>query len=99
MTQNLLNFDVCANRHRGAAESVAANPSQQSKQLARKRILEALSASNGLICQALENQLGMAHESCSARCSELLRAGEIEIVGHALTRSGKKARVYRVKES
>ncbi len=89
------NYDICARYHGNASTSVEANPSQHSKQKAHATILAALQSAGEATCQRLESLTGLAHESCSARCSELLRDGKITIVGRGVTRSGKPARLYR----
>lgn len=58
----------------------------------------ALQSAGEATCESLEELTGLKHQSASARVSELLRSGRIEVVGHGVTRSGNKARVYRVKE-
>lgn len=94
MTQPDL-FDICAQRHQGNANSVSANErKRQSKASDRAAILALLRRSPGLTCDAVEAQLGMSHQTCSARFSEMKRAGTIKPAGSAPTRSGCRATTW-----
>jgi hypothetical protein len=91
--------DICANFHGGAAESGEANSViALSKGVLRQRILNLLIASP-LHCEAVEELLGMKHQTASARLSELLRDGRVTVCGRTKTRSGSSARVYRIVDS
>lgn len=70
--------DICRNYHGGNPESEEANE-ETIKSKDRRRIIDALFAAGlrGLTCDELEVLLGMRHQTCSARCSELLRDGVI----------------------
>ena len=71
-------YDICANRHGGNPESAAANERTQ-KERDRKRVLWAIvnAGARGATCDELERTLTLKHQTCSARCSELLRDGMI----------------------
>jgi len=100
--QTAINFDrapdVCRVYHGGNANSEAANESvQPSKAIMCERILARL-AIRPMTCDAMEEETGYSHQSCSARFSELKQAGRIRAIGSALTRSGRNAAVYEVAE-
>lgn len=87
-------FDICANNHGGNENSGEAR--QRTNAAAdRRRILAAIQAAghDGKTCDELEAQLGLSHQSCSARCSELKRSGAVRERGYRLTRTGSKAGV------
>lgn len=62
--------DVTANRHKGNAESVAANPSELRKRESHERILELLRQSN-LTSKEIAARLGVELHTISGRFSEL----------------------------
>jgi hypothetical protein len=95
-----LSWDICENNHGGVKESVAAHESiAGSKVVMQGKILAWLHDVGSGTCDAAELALGMSHQSCSARFSELSASGEIEDTGRRLpTRSGRSARVYRIPE-
>jgi hypothetical protein len=68
--------DICRNNHGGNPESEDANLSTD-KDRDRGRIVQQLDLTGlaGATCDQLEAALGMSHQTCSARCSELLRDG------------------------
>ena len=87
-------FDICANNHGGNLNS------KQARQVTnaaadRSKILAAIQAAgaDGRTCDELEAQLGLSHQSCSARCSELKRSGAVRERGYRLTRTGSRAGV------
>lgn len=91
--------DICANYHGGADTSISAFASTPDKKRTKDRmmIMVALDIHPGQTCEELEEFLQMKHQTCSARISELLKMGKIVDTGERrLTRSGKKARVYKV---
>ena len=92
--------DITSNYHRGNLQSVQANPSENVKLRDRWRIMSVLkeSAVWGMTCDEMEQELGMSHQSCSARFSELKRDGQIAQIGRRPTRSGRQAGVYRANE-
>jgi hypothetical protein len=65
--------DICQKNHGGNPESVAARAKTQ-KQRDQIRIDAYLHKAGqaGATCDQLEVELGMSHQTCSARCSELL---------------------------
>jgi hypothetical protein len=69
-------LDICENNHGGNPESAAANERTQ-KDRDRKRVLWAIvnAGARGATCDELEHTLALKHQTCSARCSELLRDG------------------------
>jgi hypothetical protein len=89
-------MDICANRHKGNPESVAANPLGKVKTLQHGLILHELKV-NHYTAEELEGLTGIGRSSVSARCSELLALGEIMRVGRRLTKSGKQASVLAIK--
>lgn len=94
-TQQDLLFDICANRHRGNANSITANERKRaSKDLDRERIVALLRRDPGLTCDDAEERLGLSHQTCSARFSELKRAGAIRAVGTKPTRTGSPATTW-----
>lgn len=72
---NTVEADICRNNHGGNPESVAAH-AKTKKARDRLTVTEALylAASHGATCDELEVSTGMSHQTCSARCSELLAA-------------------------
>lgn len=98
--------DICRNNHGGNPESESANE-QTDKRRDSKRIVDALANSgwSGMTCDELEVELAMAHQTCSARCSELKRDGTIAYKNYGLdakryqkraTRTGSQAGVLIV---
>lgn len=88
--------DICRNQHHGNPESEAANASvQPSKARMQARILELL-AEQPRTCDELEVLTGWSHQSCSARCAELLQAHRVMRNGKRPTRSGRMAAVLEV---
>jgi hypothetical protein len=85
-----MNDDICENYHGGNEESYGAN-AHTNKHRDQQRILEALLplAEHGATCDELEVILDMAHQTASARCSELLRS---DMVCRKLDQDGKKVR-------
>lgn len=72
---NTAEVDICENNHGGNMESVAAHAKAR-KARDHKLITESLylAGQYGATCDELEVKIGMSHQSCSARCSELLAA-------------------------
>ena len=89
-----MNTDICANRHGGNAESVAANKATN-KERDAKRILALFEWHGHATCDEAEIQLGMSHQTCSARFADLKRAGLIEPTTRRKTRSGRWAMAWR----
>jgi len=88
--------DICHNYHGGNAESVKANPNQQKKHLDRAKILNHISLHGPKTCDEIEIDLGMSHQTASARCSELKRDEILEKIGTRPTRSGRSAAVLSI---
>lgn len=66
----------------------------------RASILEAVTAApEGLTCEDVEGQLGLRHQTASARINELSRAGKIRDAGRRENKSGAKAIVWKVAEA
>lgn len=87
-------FDICQNFHKGNPESVASRRVTNSD-LDRSRVMEAIALSglHGMTCDEAEVALGMSHQSCSARLSELKMRGLVRVVGTRPTRTGCSASV------
>jgi hypothetical protein len=79
MSQDEFDFndDICRNYHGGNPESEEANlRANNNKSRDRRRIYLYLEANpDGASCDRIEVELGMPHQTASARCSELLRDG------------------------
>lgn len=96
--------DICARRHRGNRESVAAN-GVTNKLKDRARILARFErlGNAGATCDDIELLLGMSHQTASARMAELkrdgvlvlkpLRGGNLFEYERRLTRTGATAAV------
>jgi hypothetical protein len=69
--------DVCANRHKGAANSVKANPSPERKESDRKKILRLLKEHIALDIHQFEILMGKSAHCFSGRLTELKKAGLI----------------------
>lgn len=66
--------DICARRHRGSAESEAANGKvAPSKHWQRELIWQKLvfAGAAGATCQEISRETGISYTSCSARMSEM----------------------------
>lgn len=87
--------DICSKNHGGNAQSTAANAKTNKKRDAA-RILALLEAVGASTCDDVETALGMSHQTCSARFSELKRAGLIEPTGKRKTRTGCPATAWGV---
>jgi DNA-binding HxlR family transcriptional regulator len=90
--------DICYTHHKGNPESNAAN-AQTNKSRDRGLILKWMEEHGNATCDELESALELAHQTASARCSELLRDGLIERTGEKReTRTGYNAAVLRIKK-
>lgn len=87
--------DICGNRHKGNENSTAANATTN-KGRDRTRILEYLDSVDDATCDETEVALGMNHQTCSARFSELKRDKKIEAVTKRKTRSGCAATAWKL---
>lgn len=70
--------DICRNNHGGNPESVKADRSTN-KNRDCQRVLDVLRlrGQHGATCDEVETALGLSHQTCSARCAELLRDGAV----------------------
>jgi hypothetical protein len=96
--------DICASRHRGNSESLAAH-SKTDTLKDKARILARFErlGSAGATCDDIEMLLGMSHQTASARMAELkrdgvlvlkpLRGGNLFEYERRLTRTGSTAAV------
>ena len=89
-----MSTDICANRHGGNAESVAAN-NGTNKALDKVRILASFSVLDDATCEEVEEYTGISHQTCSARFADLKRLGLIEPTTRRKTRSGRWAMAWR----
>jgi predicted transcriptional regulator len=76
---------------RAAAESMA-----RAAPMVRERVYAAIEATgaDGCTTDELEQRLGLAHQTCSPRVTELARQGRIVVRGTRKTRSGRMAKVW-----
>lgn len=83
-------FDITRNYHGGNANSEAANDAVAPKKFGmREKILFYLKFHpEGKTCEQIEQELGMKHQSASARISELKMMQKIKVIGQAKTESG-----------
>lgn len=92
--------DVCRPRHRGNRESRDANEAvQPSKKALQQKIWDFIKrrGPHGATCDEAEVALGLSHQTCSARFTELAQAGRIrKLADRRATRSGSKAAVWVV---
>lgn len=89
-------FDVCENYHGGNANSVDAfKKASGSASALRAEIFRYLvqQGSKGATCDEIEVALGIAHQTCSARCADLKREGAVYEYGKRKTRTGSNAGV------
>ena len=95
--------DICRNYHGGDENSENAN-GMTNKQKDRLAIMAHLETVEDATCDEVEVALGMKHQTCSARFSEMKKDGEIYPTERRKTRSGCTAqawslwRMVRVKE-
>lgn len=86
-------FDICAKNHGGDECSKNANL-VTSKTRDRLRIISYLSAVTDATCDEAEIALGMNHQTCSARFSELKMEGFIVSTSKRPTRTGCMAKAW-----
>lgn len=87
-------FDICANRHKDNEFSCTAN-AKTDKNRDRARILAYLTTVRDATCDEVEVALGLNHQTCSARFSELKMSGDIWATTKRPTRSGCMAQAWR----
>ncbi len=87
--------DITRNYHGGNKFSVAANPNAQAKNRDSARIYKLLHSKgrSGATCQECEDELGMLHETCSARLTELKKDNFVVVIGKRQNRSHNDAGV------
>lgn len=89
--QSEINFSPATN---GTATSAAAATSmREHAPRLRQLVLDAVRRAglNGLTSDEAEAQLGLAHQTCSARLVELRKHGQVVAAGTRRTRSGRRA--------
>ena len=91
--------DITANYHGGNPESVDAYASLRRRELEalRQWILRVAQrrGKRGLTCDEAEVLLGLRHQTCSARFTELVADGRLTRTSYTrATRSGRQARVH-----
>lgn len=89
-----MNHDICANRHGVNQQSQAAN-ARTNKQRDAAKIMAFIESSGSATCDEAEAILVISHQTCSARFSDLKRAGLIEPTVRRKTRSGCTAMAWR----
>jgi predicted ArsR family transcriptional regulator len=90
---------LCAAYHGGAKTSVEAfrSVSTSARNAQQLSILEFIKSRGSATCDEAEVALGISHQACSARVTELLKSKRISFGEETRpTRSGRSARVYRV---
>lgn len=90
-------LDISFNKHGGNPESAAAHESiVPSKAAQRAAVLRLLGSDEmGFTSDEAEQALGLRHQACSARFTELKEANLIEPVCRRVTRSGRTAMAWR----
>lgn len=92
----LWEWDICARKHQGDAQSVAANK-VTNKSRDRGRILQFLANVKDATCEETETALGMHRSTASARFSELKRDGRIvQGEGKRKTATGCMAQTWKL---
>ena len=79
--QPQLPWDICAARHHGNGESVAANPAPEAKRAMHRAILALFESRPYLTSKQIAYAVGRPLNSISGRLSELLAMGLIERTG------------------
>lgn len=96
MKQLDLTLDPCRSRHRGNRQSIAAHSrTRPHKATILRAIIGHLAqcGSYGATCYEIEIALGLSHQTASARCAELKKAGAVTCSGARPTESGASASV------
>lgn len=91
--------DPCEGFHGGADTSVEAFASvaPTARATQRQLALDHIRSTGGATCDEVEVAFDMPHQTASARIRELVKDGKVFDTGHRrATRTGCKARVYRV---
>lgn len=94
------NDDICENRHGGDEFSKKANKSVASKKEKQRQAILAVMKKHpeGMTAEECEAALGFHRSSCSARMSELKKAGFLIPLGRRQTKSGATAGVWTLKK-
>ncbi len=88
--------DICANHHRGNAESNSAFQSIKNRLTEREEhVLDVIRAHDGVTAEQIADQMGVSVNQISGRCSALKFKGKVKMIGTRLTRSGCKAAVLK----
>lgn len=89
-------WDPTANYHGGDPYSTAAHDSVKAHKAAlRQWVFDIIAAApEGMTSDEVEVKTGLPHQTCSARFTELKKAGRIVARGSRPTRSGRMAAVY-----
>lgn len=89
--------DICARRHMGSAESIAANVAvHENKSELRRRVLAYVRFVGASTCEEVSGALDIPYQTVSARCSELKAEGFLVKTGdRRQTTSGCSAAVLR----
>jgi predicted ArsR family transcriptional regulator len=92
--------DITASYHKGNPASVAAHASvtPEDRRKPRTRVYRFIFSQglHGATSDEAEQALGLTHQACSARFTELKRDDLIVDVGRRKTRSGRSAFVYAI---
>jgi predicted ArsR family transcriptional regulator len=89
--------DICRNKHRGNAQSEAANE-RAPKKRERDHIVAYLRINGPRTCEALSLAMSLPYTAVSARLSELKRDGLVEPTGKTeITSHGRAAQIVRAK--
>jgi hypothetical protein len=89
--------DICANRHKGNTESVAAHLTVKPvKAQQREYVLSIIRENTPIGCQTISIDFLLGYTAVSARISELKKTGEVVVVGKTKTLSGCTAALYGV---
>lgn len=98
--QASLDFDVCANRHGGNPQSEEAQRRHGKRRMSQKKRVYLYiheRGSDGATCEEIEQALGLRHQTCSARVSDLKRDGLIRETGKKrMTSTGSPAGILGV---
>jgi len=89
-------MDITRNYHRGNKYSEQAHHSlepkkKESDKMKIRALMIRVGPKQGVICVEAEIELGMPHQTCSARFSDMKRDDELVHVGERRTRTGNLA--------
>ena len=94
--------DITRNNHKGDENSEIANESiRKSKAVIQDKIINCILScgQEGSTSQEAQIALGLTHESCSSRFSELHKEGVLKRIGKRPTKSGNPAWVHVIRDS